>query len=183
MTGSPQHFGDACLRPSEALGRLTPSVTDTPCPETPTTEFGTQVRYGFRVLALGLLIPERVIGQVLDRPRVFPIPNTPSWLRGLCNLRGDLVPVFDLRELLGTEAAGNDGRWVLVLGVGEEAAAFDIDSLPVRIDSTHHPSGRPPVPAALGDHVHTTLLAGDDLWLDVDWQGFLRSLGPRIAAG
>jgi|SRR5688572_26166738 purine-binding chemotaxis protein CheW len=32
---------------------------------------------------------------------VTPIPNTPSWVRGVMNLRGTIVPVIDLRLRLG----------------------------------------------------------------------------------
>jgi len=30
-----------------------------------------------------------------------PIPNTPSWIKGIINLRGAIVPIVDLRERFG----------------------------------------------------------------------------------
>jgi chemotaxis signal transduction protein len=183
VTGPSHQNDDAWLQPSEALGRFKPPPVEATQADARALDHGAEMRYGFRVLDLGLLIPPRVTGEVLDRPRVFLVPNTPAWLRGLCNVRGNLVPVFNLRELLGHEGAAQDSRWVLVLGEGEAAAALDIDTLPVPVESMRRPSGRPPVPAALRDHLRDALLAGDQVWLDVDIDRFLRSLAPRIAAG
>jgi purine-binding chemotaxis protein CheW len=33
-----------------------------------------------------------------------PIPQAPNWLKGVINLRGEIVPIADLRERLGFEA-------------------------------------------------------------------------------
>lgn len=33
--------------------------------------------------------------------RPMPLPNTPAYLRGVINIRGDIVPIADLRERLG----------------------------------------------------------------------------------
>lgn len=34
-----------------------------------------------------------------------PIPNTPSWIKGIINLRGAIVPIVDLRERFGMAVA------------------------------------------------------------------------------
>ena len=35
--------------------------------------------------------------------KVTPMPNQPSYLRGVINLRGNIVPIIDLRERFGIE--------------------------------------------------------------------------------
>ncbi|HFE37020.1 MAG TPA: chemotaxis protein CheW [Gammaproteobacteria bacterium] len=35
---------------------------------------------------------------------VTPIPNTPSYIKGVINLRGTIVPIIDLRERFGLES-------------------------------------------------------------------------------
>lgn len=35
--------------------------------------------------------------------KVTPIPNSPCYLRGVINLRGNIVPIIDLRERFGIE--------------------------------------------------------------------------------
>jgi twitching motility protein PilI len=183
MAASPERSDSTWLPPGEALGRFVPDPHGGAVTDASPAAVQDAIRYGFRVGDLGLLIPPRVTGEVLDRPRVYLVPNTPPWLRGLCNVRGNLVPVFDLHAILGTGESDREQRWVLVLGEGENAAGLNVDNLPIPVAATHRPSARPPVPAALREHVHQALLAGSDLWLELDLDGFLRSLAPRIRAG
>jgi purine-binding chemotaxis protein CheW len=39
--------------------------------------------------------------EVLEYSDITPIPRTPSWIRGVLNLRGSVIPVLDLKEKLG----------------------------------------------------------------------------------
>jgi purine-binding chemotaxis protein CheW len=57
------------------------------------------------------------VAEVGRVPAVTRIPGSPGWLTGVANWRGRLLPVLDLRPLLGAEAApsGPSSR-LLVLG-------------------------------------------------------------------
>jgi len=39
------------------------------------------------------------IQEIKDVEKYTPIPNTPNWTLGVINLRGSVVPVFDLRKM------------------------------------------------------------------------------------
>jgi len=39
--------------------------------------------------------------EVLEYTDITPVPCTPSWIRGVLNLRGSVIPVLDLKEKLG----------------------------------------------------------------------------------
>jgi purine-binding chemotaxis protein CheW len=39
--------------------------------------------------------------EVLEYTDITPVPHTPSWIRGVLNLRGNVIPVLDLKEKLG----------------------------------------------------------------------------------
>src|SRR5687768_3632061 len=41
-----------------------------------------------------------VVGEVVAVPQVMPVPATPDWLVGLCNLRGVALAVLDLGGVL-----------------------------------------------------------------------------------
>jgi chemotaxis signal transduction protein len=71
--------------------------------------------------------------EMLDEPDLFAVPNSPPSCRGLINLRGSLVPVFDIRRNLG---GGGALRWVLVVGRGESAAGLVVDGLPKQVKVT-----------------------------------------------
>lgn len=57
-------------------------------------------------------------------PRITSLPHVPSWLRGVTNMRGDVLSVVDLRMLLGIETAdrSNDERMVVVKSTSEDLA-------------------------------------------------------------
>jgi purine-binding chemotaxis protein CheW len=43
---------------------------------------------------------------VIDMAVLTPVPNTPRFCRGVINLRGNLVPVVDLKEMFQMQGAG-----------------------------------------------------------------------------
>jgi purine-binding chemotaxis protein CheW len=45
----------------------------------------------------------------------MPIPNTPSFVKGVINIRGDIVPIADLRERLGLERRANGPTTAVVV--------------------------------------------------------------------
>lgn len=47
--------------------------------------------------------------------RVTPIPNSPSYLRGVINLRGNIVPIIDLRERFGMESMDYGATTVVIV--------------------------------------------------------------------
>lgn len=55
-------------------------------------------------------------------PAITPIPNVPSWLRGVINLRGEILSVIDFRNFLGLEEAHytESHRMLVVKTLGDE---------------------------------------------------------------
>lgn len=50
------------------------------------------------------LIESRFVFEVLRGAAIAPLPRTPEFLLGVTNIRGELIPVFDLALLLGSPA-------------------------------------------------------------------------------
>jgi chemotaxis signal transduction protein len=140
-----------------------------------------QVRYGVRIGGLRLLLPEDTVSEVLDRPEIFPIPNTTSWFEGLINLRGNVVPVFDLRELFETTPIAGAQQMLLVIDEGKNALGIAIDGLPVPAPDSVPLDRRPSLPEVLEDYTGRVFEHGEDLWLEVDIAALLRSLSHEIA--
>jgi purine-binding chemotaxis protein CheW len=46
---------------------------------------------------------------------VTPLPNTPTYVKGVINLRGSVVPIIDLRERLGLEPRPYGARTVVIV--------------------------------------------------------------------
>ncbi|MBY9063080.1 chemotaxis protein CheW [Sphingomonas yunnanensis] len=59
------------------------------------------------VFALGdeqFALPVEEVREILDHRAPFRVPNAPTWLSGLIDVRGTSVPVIDLRLRLGLSA-------------------------------------------------------------------------------
>ncbi|OQW95744.1 MAG: hypothetical protein BWK79_01365 [Beggiatoa sp. IS2] len=177
---------NAWLSPSEALNRPFTRQAD----DFTIHEFHAEVtrRLGFRIGNIGLLIAPRATSELTELLSVCPIPNTASWLCGLINLRGNLVPVFDLHKLLDLDSDESGVKAVkkpmlLILGQGETAGAIKIDNLPIHINLTLGDSleSLPPLPDALKPYATSGYEKNDDIWFNFDHFGFFHSLSSKIA--
>lgn len=71
---------------------------------------------GFSVLGNDYVMPLNELSEVLDVPECTKLPRVESWVRGLANVRGRLLPIIDLAGFLGgSQAASVRDRRVLVL--------------------------------------------------------------------
>jgi len=50
-------------------------------------------------------VPMENVLELQRLPRITPLPSVPEWLRGVTNLRGEVLSVVDLRSLLGLPPA------------------------------------------------------------------------------
>jgi purine-binding chemotaxis protein CheW len=48
-------------------------------------------------------LPPLALQEVVADPRVTPLPGAPATVRGLCNVRGQIVPLLDTGALLGRD--------------------------------------------------------------------------------
>jgi len=70
----------------------------------------------FRVGTNNLVTPLGEVAEILDVPELTVVPLTQPWVRGLANLRGNLLPVIDLNGYLtGTLARLTGKSRVLVI--------------------------------------------------------------------
>ena len=59
----------------------------------------------FRVRNNYLLAPLDEVVEILDIPKLARVPLAQPWVRGIANIRGNLLPVVDFSGLLGGEVA------------------------------------------------------------------------------
>ena len=58
--------------------------------------------------------------EILKVPRIYQLPQLPSFLSGLVNIRGEVIPLVDLRKRFGIEAASAKERIVIIRADGEK---------------------------------------------------------------
>lgn len=165
------------LNPSAALNRL--NVQQETLAAAPAAI--ARLRYGFRVGAIGLLIEPDTLSEVVEKPLIYPLPNTPAWLTGLINLRGNLVPLFDLRPLLEADDGPATKQSVLILDDADAAVGILIDGLPHNPDLSRRLQRLPPLPPLLRDHAAAAYVKDGTVWLEFNHRGFFQTLAARIA--
>ncbi len=145
-----------------------------------------RARYGFRLQALGLLIDPAAGSEVMLLPRIAPLPGAPAGFLGLANLRGNLVPLYDLRVLLDLgPRPGDIEPLALVFGEGDEAVGIIIDDYPVALAAlrTLPRSDTPTLPPALAKLAPAAYVQDNMVWLDFDHNAFFDDLlHPQTAS-
>lgn len=70
------------------------------------------------------------IVEIITLPGVTPVPGASSWMLGVANVRGSLIPVVDLKQFLeGDRTVVHDGQRVLVVRQSGGNVAVLIDEL------------------------------------------------------
>jgi purine-binding chemotaxis protein CheW len=65
---------------------------------------------GFRVGAETFAVPIALVHEIVRLPRITAVPEAPSYVEGVMNLRGKIVPVVDLRKRFGEPTPVADKR-------------------------------------------------------------------------
>ncbi len=86
---------------------------------------------------VGFIIGEELFGvdilkvqEIIKETPITPIPDSPEFIEGVINLRGNIIPVIDLRKrlkLLQQEKAGPS--WIIILNINGRVTGFIVDSV------------------------------------------------------
>lgn len=170
------------LKPEEALTRFK-KPKDSLLKKQESESSNKTQRYGFVIKNIGFLIAEKTLSEVIKNAKIFPLPNTKKWMRGLVNLRGNLVPVYDLPVLTGLSKDLSPIDNLLVLGNGSESVAVLIDNLP-RTCNTSQWQVLPNVPcqlAGLEDHVTESYSSQDTIWVNFNEKAYFENIKEQMA--
>lgn len=80
-----------------------------------------EVEYGVDILA---------VHEILRLPEITRLPNVPKYVRGVINLRGNVIPVVDVRERFGlSKAKFTDLTRIIVVEIGEKLVGLLVDNV------------------------------------------------------
>lgn len=99
-------------------------------PRSPTTAApaGRQVLsflVGEQEFAVDILRVQEIRGQ----SAITGMPRTAPWVRGAMNLRGNIVPVIDVKGRLGVPATSGGRPVIVVVSVGERLVGLQVDAV------------------------------------------------------
>ena len=71
---------------------------------------------GFRLGDVNLLSKLEEVDEILISPEMTKVPSALSWVKGIANIRGMLLPIMDLKEFIDGDAikAGRKTRIILI---------------------------------------------------------------------
>ena len=79
------------------------------------------VEYGINIM---------VVHEILRYPQITRVPNTPDFIRGVINLRGNVIPVVDVRKRFGlSKSKISDLTRVVVIEMEEKWIGLLVDNV------------------------------------------------------
>lgn len=146
------------------------------------------IRYGFRIAGQNLLFEKTVPCEAIQNSLIYPVPNTPVWLSGLINLRGNLIPVIDLSSLISAQNGDRPetGRkTLLIIDRNEDIIGTFIDGLPVALqideDTVETVDNFDDAPELFRDRIRTAYRVDESIWYEVDHKSLFRQLTTEIS--
>jgi len=85
---------------------------------------------GFRLGKVNLLSKLEEVDEILISPEMTRVPSALSWVKGIANIRGMLLPIMDLRDFIDGEAikAGRKTR-IILIKKGELVSGLMVDEV------------------------------------------------------
>lgn len=108
------------------------------------------------------------VEEILAVPRVTPVPRAPAFLEGVVKLRGEVLPVVDVRKRLGVAPGAHPGdlkarrrERLVVCRIGRRRVGFIVDAV-TQVIRVLPESLRPaPLTAVPGQSLHVLGVCGE----------------------
>lgn len=71
-----------------------------------------------------------MVREIIRSAPITAVPNSPEFVEGVINLRGDIIPVIDLRKRLNLfKVETQEKNWVLILDIENSVTGFVVDKV------------------------------------------------------
>ncbi len=88
------------------------------------------VGIGFKLAGTRLIAPMNEVAEILPPPQTIRVPGVLSWVKGLANIRGNLMPVLDMNKFLNSQAIDKPGdSRVLIIDRNGVVAALLVEEV------------------------------------------------------
>jgi twitching motility protein PilI len=121
----------------------------------------------FRMGNSSLLAPLDEVVEILDMPKLARVPLAQPWVRGIANIRGNLLPVVDFSGFLGGEVASTSEKSrVLVIdhnGIYSGLVVDEVYGLKHFMES-EHTDAEPEIDESLLPYIRTGYRRDGKVW-------------------
>ena len=138
-------------------------------------------RYGYKISNMNFLIPEETVSEVIQKPNIFNLPNSPSWIEGLINIRGNIIPVMNIDKFLNN-SNGKKPDNILVLNKtdNKSAIAIIIDDLPTSLQRDESKTTPINYPEILQDYIENGFSNNSIDWVEFNPQKLFQKLANKV---
>jgi len=98
----------------------------------------------FRLGGILLGLPVSEVQEIVRSSHITPVPPAPPLVKGLVNLRGQVMPAIDLRWRLGNERGNREPGIHVILSHGNELISLPVDSIDDVMNLSHDRRLPPP---------------------------------------
>ena len=137
-------------------------------------------RYGYKVSKMNFLVPEKTVSEVIQNPNIFFLPNSPAWIEGLINIRGNIIPVMNIDKLL-KNLKSEKSTTVLVLNKSdkETTIAIMISDLPVSLELSDTKTKINDYPDVLHDFIDNGFNQNNTDWIEFNPQKLFKKMAGK----
>jgi purine-binding chemotaxis protein CheW len=71
-----------------------------------------------------------MVQEIIKNINITPIPDSPDFIEGVINLRGNIIPIIDLKKRLklgDNQSVKSDDMWIVVLNISGRVTGFIVD--------------------------------------------------------
>ncbi len=125
------------------------------------------------------------VKEILNLPSVItPVPGSKGWVRGIANVRGNLLPIIDLQTYLGGReiVAGWRSRILVINFEGLFAGLMVDDVLGMRHFPKNTFSKIEPPKGQIGQYIRGAYTADAEQWSVFSIQALVEDTGFQVAA-
>ena len=113
-----------------------------------------------------------MVQSIEEMQTIIAVPDMPSYVKGVINLRGKIIPVLDLRTKFGMEPRGYDDRTCMIIThIEEDYMGLIVDTVSEVIDITSGEIEPPPAfksNAGQNHHISGIGKVGDEVKILID---------------
>lgn len=70
-----------------------------------------------------------MVRSINDMMQITKVPNAPNYIKGLINLRGNVISLLDINLLLDVKRGDNSQESIIILKIGEESVGITVDQV------------------------------------------------------
>ena len=125
-------------------------------------------RYGYQIGKMNFLIPDKLVSEVIQHPSIFNLPNSPSWIEGLINVRGNIIPVMNVSKFL---KSFDDEKTLNILVMaqddGNPSIAIMINDLPISLELNNSVTKIDNYPSEISEFISSGFKQNNFEWVDI----------------